>query len=132
MSRLRILTRIIDWFATPYSLFLLLRDPNISWKSKLKAGLMLLAVAFYVLDPWDMIPDFIPFIGWLDDLVVLPAMMAVADKIVPEVKVSQIRQRARSTTKRVMFWTLTCIIGLILISLTTLGLVITLAIKAWS
>jgi uncharacterized membrane protein YkvA (DUF1232 family) len=116
----------------PYSLFLLLRNSNISWKTKLKAGLILAAVTFYVLDPWDMIPDFIPFIGWIDDLVILPLIMSLADKIVPEVRLSQIRQKARSDTKRMMLWTVAGIIGFILISLTTLGLVIALAIKAWS
>jgi uncharacterized membrane protein YkvA (DUF1232 family) len=113
----------------PYSLFLLLRSPDISWKSKLKAGLILAAVAFYILDPWDVIPDFIPFVGWIDDLVVLPIIMSLASKIVPEVNLSQLRQQARSSTKRVMFWTIAGFIGLVLAGLTTLGLLIFLLIK---
>ncbi len=128
---MRILTKIVDWFAMPYSLFLLLRNPGFSWKSKLKAGLILAAVAFYILDPWDVIPDFIPIIGWLDDLVVFPIIMAVAGKIVPEVNIAQIQQTARSTTRKMMFLTAACIIGLVLLAASTLGLLITLAIKAW-
>jgi uncharacterized membrane protein YkvA (DUF1232 family) len=131
VSGLRILTKIIDWFATPYSLFLILRNPEISWKSKLKAILILAATGFYILDPWDLVSDFIPFIGWLDDLIILPAGMAIADRIVPEVSLSQIRHKARSTTKRVIFWTIACAIGLVFISLAILGLLITLAIKTW-
>jgi uncharacterized membrane protein YkvA (DUF1232 family) len=119
VSLLRILTKIVDWFAMPYSLFLLLRNPGFSWKSKLKAGLILAAAAFYVLYPWDMAPDFIPFIGWLDDLVVFPIIMAVAGKIVPEVNIAQIQQTARSTARRVMLVTALCIIGMVLFAAST-------------
>jgi uncharacterized membrane protein YkvA (DUF1232 family) len=129
---MRILTRILDWFATPYSLILVLKDRNLSWQSKLKAGLILAAVAFYILDPMDLIPDYIPFIGWLDDLVIVPAVLALAGKIVPEVNFVQVRTKARSTFKRVFLWTAVTIGSIVLISLTTLGLVIYLVVKAWS
>jgi uncharacterized membrane protein YkvA (DUF1232 family) len=129
---MRIFTRIIDWFATPYSLWLVIRDPDIPWQAKLKAGLILAGVSFYILDPWDIIPDFIPFIGWIDDLIILPLMMMAAGKIVPEVNFVQLRKKARSTAKRVMLWTAVTVGGLALVSLATLGLVIYLVIKAFS
>jgi uncharacterized membrane protein YkvA (DUF1232 family) len=116
----------------PYSLFLLLRDPLVSWKARLKAGLILAAVAFYILDPMDIVPDFIPFTGWLDDLVIVPAVLAAAGKIVPEVNLAGITHKARSATRRMMLWTLVSIIGLIVTSLSMLGLLIFLIIKALS
>lgn len=129
---MKILSRIIDWFATPYSLWLVIRDPALSWQSKLKAGLILAGVCFYVLDPWDLIPDYIPFIGWIDDLMVIPLMMLVAGKVVPEVNFTQLRNQSRYTAKRVMVWTAVTISSIVLISLATLGLVIYLVVKAWS
>jgi uncharacterized membrane protein YkvA (DUF1232 family) len=132
VHNMKILSRIIDWFATPYSLWLVIRDPSISWQSKLKAGLILAGVCFYVLDPWDLIPDYIPFIGWIDDLMVIPLMMLVAGKVVPEVNFTQLRNQSRYTAKRVMVWTAVTISSIVLISLATLGLVIYLVVKAWS
>jgi uncharacterized membrane protein YkvA (DUF1232 family) len=129
---MRIMTRIIDWFAAPYSLYLLLRDPHIDWKVKLKAGLILAAVTFYILNPADLIPDFTPVLGWIDDLVIVPLAMALAAKVVPGVNLAEIRQRARAKTRRVMLWTIAFIGVMVVISLSTLGLVIYLAIRAWS
>lgn len=129
---MRVLTRIVDWFAMPYSLYLVLRDPQLNWKAKLKAGLILVAVAIYILNPMDIIPDVTPFWGWIDDLLVIPAVMAVSAKIIPEVNVAEIRQKARATGRRVIFWTILFISFLVLISLSTLGLLIFLAIRAWS
>jgi uncharacterized membrane protein YkvA (DUF1232 family) len=129
---MRIFSRIVDWFATPYSLWLVIRNPDIGWQAKLKAGLILGGVSIYILDPWDIIPDFIPFVGWIDDLVIVPLMVTVAGKIVPEVNFVQLRKKARSSAKRVMLWTAVTIGSMVLVSLATLGLVIYLAVKAWS
>jgi uncharacterized membrane protein YkvA (DUF1232 family) len=132
VSGMRILPRFVDWLATPYSLYLLLRDPNISWRTKLKAGLILAAAAFYILDPIDLIPDVTPVLGWLDDLAIIPVAMALAARVVPEINVAEIRQRARSTSKRIVFWAIAFIAGVALVSISTLGLLIFLAIRARS
>jgi uncharacterized membrane protein YkvA (DUF1232 family) len=128
---MKLMTRIIDWFATPYSLYLLVRDPDTGWKVKLKAGLILAAVIFYILEPIDLIPDFIPVLGWVDDLVIVPLAMALAAKVAPEINLAEVRQKARTKTKRVMFLTAALIGVTVVISLSTLGLVIYLAIRAW-
>ena len=128
---MKILSRVIDWFATPYSLWLVIRDPAISWQAKLKSCLILAGVCFYILDPWDLIPDYIPFIGWIDDLMVIPLMMLVAGKVVPEVNFTQLRNKSRTTARRVMVWTAVTVSGMVLLSLATLGLVIYLVIKVW-
>lgn len=45
------------------------RDPRVPWYAKLLAG----AVAAYALSPIDLIPDFIPVLGYLDDVIIVPA-----------------------------------------------------------
>ncbi len=52
-----------------HALYLSARDPRVPWYAKAVA----LAVAAYALSPIDLIPDFIPVIGYLDDLVLVPA-----------------------------------------------------------
>jgi uncharacterized membrane protein YkvA (DUF1232 family) len=126
---MRIVTRIVDWIATPYRLYLLIRDPDIPRKAKIKAALILLGVAFYILNPMDLIPEITPVIGWLDDLLIIPAVMALADKVVPEANIAGIRQKARSTTKRAMLGTVALIISIVLFSLASIGLLVYLAIK---
>ena len=95
---MRIATRIVDWFSIPYSLYLLLKNSDISWKVKLKSGLILAALFFYILDPMDLIPDIAPVLGWLDDIATIA--MAVARKFVPEINVVEIRQKAKASTRR--------------------------------
>jgi len=51
-----------------YALYFVARDPRTPWFAKLLAG----AVVAYALSPIDLIPDFIPVLGYLDDLVLLP------------------------------------------------------------
>jgi uncharacterized membrane protein YkvA (DUF1232 family) len=124
---MKILTKIVDWVSTPYSLILLIRDPSVPWPAKIKAGLILLGVSFYILNPMDLIPEITPVIGWLDDLLIAPTVMALAGKFLPEINVEGIRQKARSSTRRVVFWTAAVIITLVLLGLSTLGLLIYLA-----
>jgi uncharacterized membrane protein YkvA (DUF1232 family) len=55
------------------------RDPRVPWYAKALA----LAVAAYALSPIDLIPDFLPVIGHLDDLILVPAGLALALRLVP-------------------------------------------------
>ncbi len=72
-----------------YSLYLAARDPRTPWTAR---GLVLLTLA-YALSPIDLIPDFIPILGYLDDLIVVPAGFALAVKLIPaEVMVDARRQ----------------------------------------
>ncbi len=52
-----------------YALYLAYRDPRVPWYARLVAGL----VVAYAFSPLDLIPDFIPIVGYLDDLVLIPA-----------------------------------------------------------
>lgn len=67
---------------------LVLRHPDTPMLAKIFLGL---AIA-YVLMPFDLIPDFIPVIGQLDDLVIVPLLVYIALKIIPDTLVSECRE----------------------------------------
>lgn len=57
-----------------------LKDPRIPKWSKFFLGLAI----GYALNPIDLIPDFIPFLGYLDDLIIVPALIFIAVKLIPK------------------------------------------------
>jgi uncharacterized membrane protein YkvA (DUF1232 family) len=65
-----------------HALYLAARDPRVPWYVKALA----IGIAAYALSPIDLIPDFIPVLGYLDELIILPlAIMLVVRLIAPEV-----------------------------------------------
>jgi uncharacterized membrane protein YkvA (DUF1232 family) len=62
-----------------HALYLASRDPHVPWYAKALA----LAVAAYAASPIDLIPDFIPVIGYLDDLIIVPLGIALVVRLVP-------------------------------------------------
>jgi uncharacterized membrane protein YkvA (DUF1232 family) len=75
-----------------YALTLAVRDPRTPWYARAVAG----AVLVYALSPLDLIPDFIPVIGYLDDLIVVPIGIALALRMIPEPVMSDCRARAQA------------------------------------
>jgi uncharacterized membrane protein YkvA (DUF1232 family) len=71
-------------------------DPRTPWRAKLIAG----AVAAYALSPIDLIPDFIPVLGYLDDLLIVPAGIALAIRLIPRPLMAEFRMRAASQAER--------------------------------
>jgi uncharacterized membrane protein YkvA (DUF1232 family) len=81
------------------ALSLAARDPRVPWYAKATA----LAVAAYAISPIDLIPDFVPVLGWLDELVVLPLGIILAVKLIPpeimaEHRAAALAIRARPTS----------------------------------
>ena len=72
------------------ALWLAARDPRTPLGAKLVAG----AVAAYALSPIDLIPDFIPVLGWLDDLLIVPAGLWLALRLVPPALMAEFRATA--------------------------------------
>jgi len=62
-----------------YAVYLACRDPRVPWYARALAG----AVAAYALSPIDLIPDAIPILGYLDDLVLVPAGIALVLRLIP-------------------------------------------------
>lgn len=73
-----------------YALLLALRDPRTPWHAKAVAAL----VVAYAASPIDLIPDFIPVLGWLDDLVLVPLGVALVIRLVPRKVMDECRARA--------------------------------------
>lgn len=61
------------------TIFLALKDKETPILAKIFAGMMVV----YALSPIDFIPDFIPVLGYLDDLIILPALVALTIKFIP-------------------------------------------------
>ncbi|MGH8028626.1 MAG: YkvA family protein [Arenimonas sp.] len=72
------------------------RDPRTPWPVRLFA----LAVAAYALSPIDLIPDFIPVLGYLDDLILIPLGVALVVRWVPANVLVDAKARARDTVQR--------------------------------
>ena len=73
-----------------HALYFAVRDPRTPWYAKALAG----AVVAYALSPIDLIPDFIPVLGYLDDLVLVPLGIAAALKLVPADVMAECRAKA--------------------------------------
>ncbi len=54
----------------------------------------------YLLSPVDLVPDFIPFAGWLDDLVIVPLLLHLSFRLLPARVVEECRLLARGKTRR--------------------------------
>jgi uncharacterized membrane protein YkvA (DUF1232 family) len=77
------------------ALWLAARDPRVPWYAKAMAG----AVAAYALSPIDLIPDFIPVLGYLDDLLIVPAGIWLAVRMIGPELMAEFRARASDTAR---------------------------------
>ena len=83
------------------ALWLAARDPRVPLAAKIAAGL----VAGYALSPIDLIPDFIPVIGYLDDIVLVPLGLLLAVRLVPPVLMAEFRAAALAREARPLsYW----------------------------
>ena len=78
------------------ALWLAARDPRVPWLAKATAA----AVAAYALSPIDLIPDFVPVLGYLDDLVIVPLGILLAVKLVPLEIMAELRKEAALRASR--------------------------------
>lgn len=79
-----------------YTLYLACKDPRTPWYVKLLAG----GIVAYALSPIDLIPDFIPVLGYLDDVILLPLGIALAVKLTPEAVLTECRLQAQTWSER--------------------------------
>lgn len=77
-----------------YAIALAYRDPRTPWVAKLFAA----CVVAYAFSPIDLVPDFIPVLGYLDDLLLVPLGIALAVRMIPAEVLSDCRLQAERAT----------------------------------
>ena len=85
-SRQQLLVRAINYFRSREG------EPRLFTRRKL---VLLALTALYAFSPIDLIPDFIPVIGYLDDLILLPLLVALTLKLIPDETFERCREQAR-------------------------------------
>ncbi|WP_281184083.1 YkvA family protein [Trichlorobacter lovleyi] len=76
-----------------FVLYLAARDPRTPWYAKL----LVASIVAYAFSPIDLIPDFVPVVGYLDDLILVPLGIALAIKLVPNSVLDDCRKQAEKT-----------------------------------
>jgi uncharacterized membrane protein YkvA (DUF1232 family) len=79
-----------------HAIYLASRDPRVPWYAKALA----MAVAAYALSPIDLIPDFIPVVGYLDDLIIVPLGIWLVVSLIPGEVMAECRARADEVGQR--------------------------------
>src|SRR5918993_4366647 len=92
--------RLRDWARAikrdVVALYIAARDPRVPWYAKLAAA----AVAAYALSPIDLIPDFIPVLGYLDEVILLPVAIALVIRLIPDPLMAEFREEALRRSER--------------------------------
>ena len=79
-----------------YALYLAYKDPRVPWIARVFTAL----VVAHTLSPIDTIPDFIPVLGYLDDLIITPLGIYLALKMIPEQVMVEARQKAAAAQQQ--------------------------------
>lgn len=82
------------------------RDPRVPWYAKVAAA----CVVAYALSPIDLIPDFIPVLGYLDDLVLVPLGVWAVVRLIPAEVLAECRARAERVGRRARSWVAAAVI----------------------
>jgi len=92
----RILYRVRKYFKLYWLLFKDPRTPKIS-------KILVIAAIVYLIWPFDLIPDFIPFAGFVDELIIIPLLFYVATKFIPKDVVEDNKRIAKGERKGAKF-----------------------------
>lgn len=79
-----------------HAVYLAGRDPRVPWTTKALA----IAVAGYALSPIDLIPDFIPVLGYLDDIIIVPLGIMLVVRLIPREIMTEHRDTAAAAVDR--------------------------------
>jgi uncharacterized membrane protein YkvA (DUF1232 family) len=93
-DRLRRFARLVK--RDVVTLYLAARDPRVPWYAKAVAA----CVAAYALSPIDLIPDFIPVLGYLDDVIIVPLGIWLAVRLIPADVYAELRDKAGKAAAR--------------------------------
>ncbi len=84
-----------------YALYFAVRDPRVPWYAKVLAG----SIVAYAFSPIDLIPDFIPVLGYLDDLILIPLGVLLVRRLIPPHVLTDCRTRAEALGAKPQSWT---------------------------
>jgi uncharacterized membrane protein YkvA (DUF1232 family) len=79
-----------------YALYLAYRHPGTPWYAKVFVGL----VVAYSLSPIDLIPDFIPILGYIDDLILVPLGIGLSLRMIPPEVITECREKAQHVMEK--------------------------------
>jgi uncharacterized membrane protein YkvA (DUF1232 family) len=79
-----------------YAIYLAYRDPRVPWYARVFAAV----IVAYAFSPLDIVPDFIPVLGYLDDLVLIPIGIALALKMMPPGVLDECREKAQEVMRQ--------------------------------
>ena len=79
-----------------FTLYLACRHPGVSWYAKALA----LLVVGYALSPIDLIPDFIPVLGYLDDMILIPLGIMLVIRLIPAEVLAECREKSEAIVGR--------------------------------
>lgn len=88
LERLKVRARA--WKHEAYAVYLAAKSPRTPWYAKA----LIFFVAAHTFSPIDLIPDFIPVLGYLDDLIIIPAGLWLAVKLIPPEVLDEARREA--------------------------------------
>ncbi|UZK66088.1 YkvA family protein [Sphingomonas sp. M1-B02] len=83
-----------------HAVYLAVRDPRTPWAAR-AVGIL---IAAYALSPIDLIPDFIPVLGLLDDAILIPLGIWLFEKLIPAEQFAEHRAAAERATRRPVSW----------------------------
>ena len=79
-----------------YAIYLAYKDPRVPWYARIFAA----CVVGYAFSPIDLIPDPIPILGYLDDLILIPLGVVLALKMIPEEVLTECRERSQELIRQ--------------------------------
>ena len=108
-----------------HAIYLAARDPRVPWYAKALA----LCVAGYALSPIDLIPDFIPVLGYLDDLIIVPIGIVAVMKLIPPEIMAEHRAAADIASEKPM--SLTAAVVIVIVWIASMAFVGLLGYRYW-
>lgn len=83
-----------------HAVWLAIRDP----RTPIAARLVGLVIAAYALSPIDLVPDFVPVLGLVDDAILIPLGIWLFERLIPAEQFAEYRLRAEEATRRPVSW----------------------------
>jgi uncharacterized membrane protein YkvA (DUF1232 family) len=123
--------KVLKWLPPirePYTLFLIIKDHRTPLPAKLIALCIIALVLAYTIYPMDIIADYLPLLGWMDDLVLIPLGINLVEKFLPQDLLTENRAIAQKTVNKafwVVFLVIVAFVGFWALMVTIIVLLIT-------